>query len=200
VEAAGAEAGQPGEQLSGRVVGQDAQRVRIGEGDMAEVHGAQIGPCLGQHPPEEREVIVLHQHGRVRRRVRAHGVGHGLVVAAIGVPRLPPVPVESGPAGQIEEMVMAIPERRVGHDVVGGPVRLVVDDDREQREVLLGHPALGDGGAICRAHRHRGPGRPRAGQERPDGRDQAATAGDRVQRAIVIEAERERAAIGDDKH
>jgi hypothetical protein len=73
---------------------------------------------------------------------------------------------------------MAVPQGRVGHDVVGRPVGVVVDDDGEQGEAVVHHAALGDGGAVGRPHRHRDPGRPGAGQQRPDGGDQPAAAGD----------------------
>ena len=215
VETARVEAGQTGEEFADRGIGEHAQHVRIGEGDVAEVHGAQIGPRLGEHLPEKREVIVLHQDDRVRRRVRTYRVGHGPVVAAVAVPGLPPVPVESGPAGQIEQVMMAVPQRRIGHDVIRRPVGVVIDDHREQREVLVCHAALGNGGAVGRAHRHRDPGRSRAGQQRADRRDQASSAGDRpelalgagavtsgvcgVTRVVVVEAEGERAPIGDDQ-
>ncbi len=139
VEAAGAVAGHAVEELAVGVVGQHAQHVRIGEGRVEEVHGAQVGPALGQHPAEQREVVVLHQHrGALVRPVR-HRVGHGLVVGPVALPRRPPVAVEPGPARQVEEMVVAVPQRRVGDDVVGLTVGVVVDHDGDQVESVA-HP------------------------------------------------------------
>jgi hypothetical protein len=55
VEAAGAESGQTGQQLTGGGVGEDAQHVRVGEGDVAEVHRAQIGRDARQHLPSREK-------------------------------------------------------------------------------------------------------------------------------------------------
>ena len=156
------------------------------------------GRAVGQHPPEEGEVVVLHEDGRSGRGLLDHGVRHDLVVAAVALPGQAPVPVEAGPAGQIEEMVVEVPQGGVGHDVVGRPVGVVVDDDGEQPEAVVFHAALRHRGAVGRPHRHRDPRRPGAGQQRPDGRDEPATAGDRDEGAVRAEAEGERSAVGDD--
>ncbi len=89
------------------------------------------GRGLGQHPPEQREVVVLHEHGVALARPLRDHVGHGPVVGPVAVPGRPPVAVEAGPVRQVEEVVVAVPERRVGDDVVGLAVGLVVDDDRD---------------------------------------------------------------------
>ena len=131
VEAAGRVAGHAVEQLGRHVVGQHAEHVGRGEGRVQEVHRAQVGPRLGQHPPEEREVVVLHEHGVALAGPRHHDVGHGPVVGPVALPGRPPVAVEPGPVRQVEEVVVAVPQRRVGHDVVGLAVGLVVDDHRD---------------------------------------------------------------------
>ena len=130
VEAARRVAGHAVEQLGHHVVGQHAEHVGRGEGRVQEVHGAQVGARLGQHAPEEREVVVLHEHGVTPARPGHHHVGHGPVVGPVALPGHAPVPVEAGPVRQVEEVVVAVPERRVGHDVVGLAVGLVVDHHR----------------------------------------------------------------------
>ena len=156
------------------------------------------GRAVGQHLAEEGEVVVLHQDGRAGRGPLDHGVGHHLVVPAVALPRQPPVPVEPGPAGQVEEMVVQVPQGGVGHDVVGRPVGLVIDDDGEQREAVVDHATLLDRGAVGGPHGHRDPGRPGAGQQRRDRGDEPATAGHGDQGTVSVEAEGERSAIGDD--
>ena len=157
VKAAGAEAGQPGQELAGGVVGEHAQHVRVGEGDVAEVDRAQVGPPLGQHPAQQREVVVLHQdRGRVGGFGADH-VGHGPVVGAVAGPGRMPVPVEAGPAGKVEEVVVDVPEGGVGHDVVGHAVGLGVDGDRAQGERRIEHAAGRHRGLVGRAHGHGDP-------------------------------------------
>ena len=63
VEAAGRVAGHAVEQLGHHVVGQHAEHVGRGERRVQEVHRAQVRARLGQHPPEQREVVVLHVDG-----------------------------------------------------------------------------------------------------------------------------------------
>ena len=106
--------------------------------------------------------------------------------------------VEAGPVRQVEEVVMAVPERGVGDDVVGLPVGLVVDDHREQVEAVLVHEPSGDRLAVRRPHRHRGPRRAAPRQDPVQGGGEPAGGGDRDQRAVGPGAEGERAAVGDD--
>ena len=156
------------------------------------------GRALGQHPAEQREVVVLHQHGaapvgpgRPRRRPRP-GCSAG------SRPRPAASAGRSGAAGQVEEVVVAVPEGRVGHDVVGHPVGVVVDGHRDQVEPVLVHAPLGHRLAVGRAHRHRDPGRAGAGQDPVQGRGQPAAGRDRDQLAVGPGAEGQRAAVGDD--
>ena len=165
VEAAGRVAGHAVEQFGHHVVGQHAEHVGRGERRVQEVHGAQVRARLGQHSAQEREVIVLDEHGIALARPLHDDVGHGLVVGPVALPGRPPVAVETGPVRQVEEMVVAVPERRVGHHVVGLTVGLVVDHHREQVEPVLVHEALGDRLAVCHPHRHRGPRRAAPRQE-----------------------------------
>ena len=79
----------------------------------------QVGALLGQHAAEQGEVVVLHQHGVALAGARGDDVGHGPVVGPVPLPGLPPVPVEARPVRQVEEVVMAVPQGRVGDDVVG---------------------------------------------------------------------------------
>ena len=159
VEAAGRVPGHAVEQLGPHVVGQHREHVGRGERCVQEVHEAQVQPLLGQHPPQEREVVVLHEHGVALPGPRRHDVGHRPVVGPVALPGHPPVAVEAGPVRQVEQMVVAVPERGVGDDVVGLPVGLVVDDDRNQIEAVLVHEPSGDRLAVRRPHRHRGPRR-----------------------------------------
>src|SRR6202035_1068455 len=130
VKAAGAESSQTGHELAGGVVGEHAQHVRVGEGDVAEVDRAEIGAGLPQHLTQQGEVVVLHQD---RRRVGGFGtdhVGHGPVVGPVATPGRVPVAVEAGPVGQVEQVVVQVPQGGVGDDVVGHAVGARVDGDR----------------------------------------------------------------------
>ena len=91
--------------------------------------------------PEEREVVVLHQHGGALGRPLDDHVGHGAVVGPVAVPGRPPVAVEPGPMRQVEEMVVHVPQRRVGDDVIGLAVGLVVHHHRDEVEAVLVHEA-----------------------------------------------------------
>ena len=166
---------------------------------MQEVHRAQVRARLGQHPPEQREVVVLHEDGVALAGPGRHDVGHGPVVGPVALPRLAPVAVEARPVRQVEEVVMAVPQRRVGHDVVGLPVGLVVDDHGQQIEPVLVHEALGDRLAVRRPHRHRGPRRAGPRQDPVQGGGQPAGGAHGDQRAVGFGAEGERAAVGDDE-
>ncbi len=199
VEAAGRVAGHAVEQLRPHVVGQHPEHVGRGEGRVQEVHRAQVRARLGQHPPEEREVVVLHEDGVALAGPGRHDVGHGTVVGPVALPRLPPVAVEARPVRQVEEVMMAVPQRRVGDDVVGLPVGLVVDDHGQQVEPVLVHEALGDRLAVRRPHRHRGPRRAAPREEPVQGGGQPAAGGHGDQRAVGPGAEGERAAVGDDE-
>ena len=170
----------------------------IGEGRVQEVHRAQVGPLLGQHPPEQREVVVLHEHGVALARPCHDHVGHGPVVGPVALPGGPPVAVEAGPVRQVEEVVMDVPQRRVGDDVVGLPVGVVVDHDRDEVEPVLGHEPPGDGLAVGRPHRHRGPRRAAAREEPVQRGGQPARRRRRHERAVGPRPEAERAAVGDD--
>ncbi len=123
------------------------------------MHGAQVGAFLGEHAPEKREVVVLHEHDLALAGARRHHVCDRPVVGPIRLPGRPPVPVETRPERQIEEVMVAVPQGRVGDDVVGLTIGVVVDDHGHEVEALLVHQALGDGGAVRRAHRHRDPRR-----------------------------------------
>ncbi len=179
--------------------GSTAEHVGRGERRVQEVHRAQVRARLGQHPPEQREVVVLHEDGVALAGPRRHDVGHRTVVGPVALPRLPPVAVEARPVRQVEEVMMAVPQRRVGDDVVGLPVGLVVDDHGQQIEPVLVHEALGDRLAVRRPHRHRGPRRAAPREDPVQGRGQAAAGGHRDQRAVGPGAEGQRAAVGDDE-
>ena len=166
VEPAGAVARHAVAQLGRHVVGQHAEHGRRGEGRVQEVHGAQVGATLGQHPAQQREVVVLHEHGVALAGALDDDVGHGAVVGPVAVPGRPPVAVEAGAQGQVEEVVVHVPERGVGHDVVGLAVGVVVDDHGDQVQAVLVHEALGHRLAVRRPHRHRGPRRAAARQQR----------------------------------
>ena len=198
VEPAGRVAGHAVEQLGRDVVGQHAEHGGRGEGGVQEVHRAQVGPPVGQHPPEQREVVVLDEHGVALGRPRHDDVGHGLVVGPVALPGRPPVAVEAGAMRQVEQVVVDVPERRVGDDVVGLPVDVVVDHDRHEVEPVLGHAPLGDRLAVRRPHRHRGPRRPAAGEEPVQRGGQPTGRRHGHQRAVGIGAEGEGAAVGDD--
>ena len=184
VEAAGRVARHAVEQLRPHVVGQHRQHVGRGEGRVQEVHRAQVRPRLGQHPPQQREVVVLHEDGVALARPGRHDVGHGPVVGPVALPRLPPMAVEARPVRQVEEVVVAVPERGVRYHVVGLAVGLVVDDDGEQIEPVLVHEALGDRLAVRRPHRHRGPRRAAPRQDPVQGGGQPAAGGYGDQRAL----------------
>ena len=77
--------GQAGEQLAAGVAG-STRSCRGGEGRVAEVHEAQVGPALGERRRQEAEVVVLHQHGRALGGRLGHHVGEGLVHRAVGAP------------------------------------------------------------------------------------------------------------------
>ena len=198
VETAGGVARHAVEQFGPHVVGQHAEDGRIGEGSVQEVHGPQVGPPFGQHPAQQREVVVLRQHGPAPVGPGDHGVGHGPVVGPVAVPGPAPVAVEAGPQREVPHVVVAVPEGRVGHDVVGHPVGVVVDGHRDQVEPVLVHAPLGHRLAIGRTHRHGGPRRAAAGQDPVQGRRQPTAGRDRDQLAVGPGAEGERPAVGDD--
>ena len=198
VEAAGAVAGHAVEQLGRHVVGQHLEDGRRSERRVQEVHGAQVGPALGEHPTEQREVIVLHRHDVAFVGPRHDGVGHGAVVGPVALPRDPPVAVEARPVRQIEEMVVDVPQRRVGHDVVGLAVRVVVDLDGDEVEPVEVHEPPGHGLAVRRPHRHRGPRGAGPRQQAVDRGGQSAAGRDRNELAVAPGAERQRPPVGDD--
>ena len=100
MEPAGPVAGHAVEQLGRDGIGQDAEHRRLGEGRVQEVHQPQVRARIGQHAPEEGEVVVLHEDGVAVARPCHDGVGHGPVVGPVALPGLPPVPVEAGPGGR----------------------------------------------------------------------------------------------------
>ena len=112
--------------------GSTREHGRLGEGGVQEVHGAQVGPAPR---PASARAARSGSPARSTASPRAgpghHDVGHGPVVGPVALPGRPPVAVEAGPVRQVEEMVVAVPERGVGDDVVGLPVGVVVDDDRD---------------------------------------------------------------------
>ena len=165
VEPTGAVARHAVAHLGRDAVGEDAEHGRVGEGRVQEVHGAQIGPSFGQHPAQQRKVVVLHEHGVALAGAAGDDVGDGAVVGPVPLPGHPPVAVEAGPLRQVEEVVVHVPQRGVGHDVVGLAVGLVVDEDGHQVQAVVVHEALGDGLAVRRPHRHRGPRRAAARQQ-----------------------------------
>ena len=195
---AGPESGQPGQQLADGSVGEHAQHVRVGEGDVAEVHRAQIAPHLREHAAEEGEVVVLHQDHRAVGGFVVDDVGHRLVVGAVPVPGRMPVAVQARSTGEIEEVVVGVPEGRVGNDVVGHPVGVAVHRDRAELEGVVDHAPLGHRFHIGRPHRHRHPHGLAAGQERAQRRDQPTPSGDRLEVAPGVEAERQGPPVGDD--
>ena len=65
VEPAGVVAGHALEQFDGEVVGEHAHQVRRRERRVGEVDRAEVGPLGSQQRPEQREVVVLHEHDGV---------------------------------------------------------------------------------------------------------------------------------------
>ncbi len=127
VESAGVVSGQPFEQLHGHGVGQHPEPVGPGERGVGEVDRDQVGSSLGQHRPQQAQVVVLHQHHRVRGRLGRDGLGEGLVDPSEGVPGPGEVPVEAGSAGQLPQAVVQEPERGVAHHVIGHAVVLGIE-------------------------------------------------------------------------
>ena len=177
VEAAGPEAGQTVQQFGHGVVGQHPQHVGVGEGDVVEVHGGQVGSGLGQHPPQQGEVVVLHQHGRNP---------------------VPPARSPRRPWPGCSDGSPPRPPANGGRTGAGGAGRRDGDGSttawcwRSRRRpagrcrrppppaagcsCVVDHEALGHRLAVRRPHGHRGPGRLRVGtrQQRVQGGDQPA--------------------------
>ena len=179
VEAAGSVPGQAVEQRRARTVGEHPQVVGSGERGVAEVHQVEIGAADGERLGQQAEVVVLHEdHGPLRCHL-GHGVGEGVVHGAVGGPRRPPVSVEHGPPGQVEEAVVHEPEGGVADDVVEGPVGIGVEGEGPEPEALgvdhsgRGHfpVAVGHGGGDPDGLGARPPGArcPTPGPRRPGG-------------------------------
>ncbi len=65
----------------------DAERFRVGPGDVPEGQDGRVGQLLAHHRGQQREVVVLHQHdGILAARLGHDGVGEALVDGLVGLP------------------------------------------------------------------------------------------------------------------
>jgi hypothetical protein len=87
-------------------------------------------------------VVVLHEHRGTLGRLLDDGVGELAVVAAEAGPRLVPVPIEPGPTGQVEQVVVTEPERSVGDDLVGHLEHRGLGFDRDDHDAVRLHQAF----------------------------------------------------------
>jgi hypothetical protein len=171
------------------------QLVGTGEGGVREVHGGQVGAVRPDERGQQHQVVVLHQHHRIAGGLGHDHLGEGQVHRPVRVPGGPPPGVEARPPGQVEQVVVHEPERRVAHDVVGHAVLLGVEVDEAQREPLGRDGARGGDGALGVGHGGRDPQGVGACDERGDARHQPAGAAPGDRRAGIVVAERHRAPV-----
>ena len=146
----------PSSSSAAGAVGQHAEQGRRRERRVQEVNRAQVGAAPRRASARgARSGSPARTRGALAAR-GGHHVRHGGVVGPVPLPCRPPVAVEAGPVGQVEEVVVAVPQGRVGHDVVGLAVGVVVDVDGHELEAVLDHEPPGHGVAVRRPH-----GRPR---------------------------------------
>src|ERR1039458_6353394 len=123
----------------------------MGEGDSAE-----IGPHREKFGPQQGEVVVVDQDSPPVGRHLGDPIGEETVVVTVGMPGFGPVPVGAGPAGGVEQMVVAEPEGGVGDHVVGHLVeRRVGLEELEMQPGLVGH-SLGNGHPVGRTQATQG--------------------------------------------
>ncbi len=193
--------------LSGDVVGQHPEVLRRRPRRVREVADPDIRPQLAEHPRHQRQVVVLHQHRCPRRRLLGQRLGEGTVVGLVRRPLTPELRVEDRFQRGLVKHVVDKPEDRVRDAVVG-----VGEDGRVDVE----HPHLLAAGrldgqpssTVRAAHRlpigvaQRGahPHRPRVRPDRRQPGDQPAAAPPGMQRPVLPNLVRNRAAIGRDQH
>ena len=126
------------QQLVAHGGGEHPQDGRVGERGVGEVGGAQVGPQLGQERGRHQgQVVVLDEDPAPLGCHLGHPLGHQPVEGAVGVPGLHPPPVGPGPAGRVEQVVVAEPQGGVGDHVVGE----VVDVGRRARPSSIRSPS-----------------------------------------------------------
>ncbi len=188
---------------------EDAPVVRLGPGDVHEMRQRGVRSARADEAGCEIEVVVVEEDGRLGLgvqlgddRVGEAGVDRDVPL----VPREMEAAVEIGYVSEIPEVVLQKPERRVRDDVVEPVVGgLVVSDEAEPIRRSVARSFLDRLAArllrnrpILVGHRARHPGDVVQGNEAPQRCHEpaAAAAGNSV--AVLIQAERDRGAIGDD--
>ena len=156
----------------------------------AGVRPAARRPARGGSPARARP--------RPRAPPRRRASAKAWLTRAVRVPRLPPAPVDAGPAGQVEQAVVQEPQRGVGDHVVGHAVLVGVDRQRPHAEALgLDDPLLGRL-AVGVGHGGRDPGRAAGRRRRARGSTQPAGAPLGLQLAVVVPRERDGPAVRHD--
>ena len=85
-------------------------------------------------------MVVLDEDPAPVRCDLGHPLGHHARYVAVGVPGLHPPAVGAGPAGRVEQVVVAEPQGGVGHHVVGEVVeRRASGSTSSMREPVVGH-------------------------------------------------------------
>ena len=169
----------------------------VGKGRVGEVHRLQVRPLAGQRRAHEGQVVVLDEDPSALGGDLGHPLGELLVELAVGLPGLGPSMVGPGPAGGVEQMVVAEPQHGVGHDVVGQVVDLGLRVDQLDVEPVVGdQPGLiGRPVGLPEGAGHPGgPGAGHHGAQRP-GQPSGRLAG---HGHTVLEVEGQRAPVGDD--
>ncbi len=196
VEPAGAEPGHGGQEFVAHGGGEHPQDRRVGERGVGEVGGGQVRTQVGQGRGHEGQVVVLDQHPAPLRRHLGHPLGHEAVVGAVGVPGLHPPAVGAGPAGRVEQVVVAEPQRGVRDHVVGQVVDVRLGLDQFDAQSVGGHQTLGRGQPVGLVHRGGDPGGARARHERVERARQPAS-GRRGDGTAVLHPEGQGATVGD---
>ncbi len=104
----------PAEELDGHGSGSIVISVGSQNGVWVKCTVAQVGPFLAERGAEQRQVVVLHEHGRPGRGDVDHRFGEARLTCAVGVPRVPPTRIEARLAGEVEEPMVEGPQRLVG--------------------------------------------------------------------------------------
>ena len=126
------------------VIGKDPVVVHRRPGRVREVRDPDAGHEFPQHPRDQRQVVVLHEHasrGWLRRRTAGERARERLVVRDVGLPVAP----ECGPEARldrgVEQQMMDEPQRGVGYGVVGALKGVGRDVQRTDRGPASGRAA-----------------------------------------------------------